>query len=116
MKTRAHQYDPYGVYGKQVARGNMGERAARRELCKRGYSCRYSDTHPHGWADIVASKRGSKKMIQVKRISSRNFKTPEACKHRMKNIPYNIKSIPKGCEVWVYDKSGRRYEFKHNDW
>lgn len=109
--TKAHKRYPMKVYGKQVARGNMGESRARRLLENAGYKVSFSEKHPHGKTDLVAKKGKTVRNIQVKRISSRAFSTPAAARNRMSGKPYNIKRLPKNSELWVFDSKGHLYKF-----
>ena len=110
MKTKAHSQTPQKTYGKQVHRGDIGEEHAARILRKKGYSVSKSSTHPYGTNDLCARKGKQVRHIQVKRISSRKFKTAEAARNRMRGKPYNIKHVKN--ELWVFDKDNSLYIFK----
>lgn len=112
MKTKAHSRTPQATYGKQTARGNIGERRAAKILREKGYSVSLSPQHPRGVADIIARKAGKVRKIQVKRISSRNFSTAAAARNRIAGKPFNLSSLPAGYELWVFDKSNNLYIFK----
>lgn len=111
-RTFAQINTPQKTYGKQPERGKVGERRAARELREKGYSVKYNNTHPQGIVDIIATKNGHTKKIQVKNITSRNLTTKESARKRIAGKPFGIKRIPKGLEVWVYDKSKRKYKFR----
>lgn len=99
------------VYGKQIGRGNAGERRAARTLRRQGYSVSFNRDHPQGLTDLTARRAGRTKRIQVKNITSRNLETREAARHRIAGKPFGLKQIPAGLEVWVYDKSNHLYKF-----
>jgi len=111
--TKAQQNRPKSVYGKQVKRGNMGEIKAASMLSRAGYTVTYSDKHPHGKADLKATKGKITRYIQVKNITSRSLKTEKAARHRIAGEPFGLKRIPAGLEVWVFDKDNRLYKFKN---
>ena len=111
MRTKAHEKTPQKTYGKQTHRGNIGEERAAKILREQGYSVRKSETHPRGFADIIAEKNGKAREIQVKRISSRALLTADAALNRIRGKPFLIKRIPAGKEVWVFDKDNRLYVF-----
>lgn len=111
-QTYAQIHTPLQTYGKQPQRGKAGEQRAARELRAKGYSVKYNNTHPQGIIDLTATKNGHTKKIQVKNITSRNLTTKQTARKRIAGKPFGIKRIPKGIEVWVYDKSKRKYTFK----
>ena len=96
-------------YGRNKQRGNAGEAAAIRTLRKEGYTVCTAPEHPFGWADITATKGKEIRRIQVKNITSRRFLSAAAALQRVRGRPYNIRRIPPGGEVWVFDADGRRY-------
>jgi hypothetical protein len=55
---------------------------------------------------------GEMRNIQVKRISSRRFLTPEAARNRIAGRPFNVKRLVPGGELWVFDQDDRLYVFK----
>ena len=109
--TRAQKHTPQKTYGQQVRRGDIGEARARKLLEKEGWKVSFTPQHPHGKCDLCAKKNGRERNIQVKRISSRAFCTPEAARKRMSGRPFNIKRIPKNTELWVFDRDGHLYKF-----
>lgn len=99
-------------YGRNKGRGDAGETAVMRMLRAEGYIVSTAPEHPHGWADITATKGRETRRIQVKNITSRRFLTAAAALRRIRGRPYNIRRIPPGGEVWVFDADGRRYVFR----
>lgn len=91
-------------YGLNYKRGRSGERRAARELEKQGYSCALSPGSA-GW-DIIASKNGKTRRIQVKTIKSRAITSKKAAKNRIKGKPFNV-NLGSGGEVWLYDRDDR---------
>lgn len=112
MRTKAQIYTPMEVYGKQTHRGNIGENHAAKDLRNQGYHVSHSPSHPHGYDDLIAVKGKTTRRIQVKRISSRSFRTAETARKRMAGKPFNIKKVKPGHELWVYDKQNRLFVFK----
>lgn len=92
-------------YGKNLDRGLRGEERAMRTLRAQGYTVKQAPVRA-GFCDLVATKNGKTKIIQVKTISSRRFLTREAAENRIRGKPFNVR-IPAGGEVWVYDMDGR---------
>lgn len=111
-QTNAQVNRAKAVYGKQIERGNAGERRAADILKKQGYTVKYSASHPRGKTDLTAKKGTRTRHIQVKTITSRNLKTERAARRRIAGQPFKLQRIPKGIEVWVFDKSNRLYQFK----
>lgn len=111
MKTKAAEKTPKKTYGKQTHRGNIGEQRAAAILREQGYSVSHSPNHPHGNADLIATKGTETRHIQVKRISSRALLTEDAARNRIRGKPFLIRRIPKDLEVWVFDKDNRLYTF-----
>lgn len=109
--TKAQKKHAKAVYGKNIKRGDIGERRAAGMLRRDGYSVHLTDTHPRGPGDLKASKPGRTRVIQIKRISSRNLATKQAARNRIAGKPFGLRTIPKGLEVWVFDKSNRLYKF-----
>lgn len=110
-QTKAHRRTPQKTYGQQVHRGNIGEEHCSRILKKQGYTVCKTPTHPHGKGDLIARKGKATRTIQVKRISSRTFRTARAARNRMRGKPYNVKRLPAGMELWVIDKEEHLYKF-----
>jgi len=102
QKTRSGRKN----YGKNRNRGLKGEDRAARALRAQGYAVMRAP--PQGFADLIATKNGKTKPIQVKTISSRRLLTQEAAENRIRGKPFNVR-IPAGGEVWVYDMDGRLY-------
>lgn len=111
-RTKAQEKNPQKTYGQQTHRGNIGEKHAADLLRKEGYSVSISKTHPRGIADIIAVKGNETRKIQVKRISSRNFLTASAARNRLAGKPFNLKRLPTGYELWIFDASNRLYTFR----
>ena len=97
-------------YGLNYERGRTTEAKIARSLQRQGYKATLSPGS-RGY-DVTARKGGDVRKIQVKHISSRSFKTPEAARNRVKIAPYNIKRIAPGTEVWIVDKNGKTRKFK----
>ena len=110
-KTKAHERSPMKTYGKQTHRGDLGERRAAAILRAEGYSVELSPSHPHGIHDLIARKGKTVRKIQVKRITSRTFATPAAARNRISGKPFNLKKIPTGYELWVFDQKGNLFRF-----
>lgn len=98
-------------YGKNRARGDRGESMVKRILEEAGYTVSYSQ-NGRGFSDLIAKKGTEIRQIQVKRITSRRFLSPEAARNRMAGKPFNIKRIGPNRELWVFDKDGRLYKFR----
>lgn len=111
-RTKAQERTPQKTYGGQTHRGDLGEQRAAAILRQEGYSVELSPLHPHGTADIIARKGKTVRKIQVKRITSRTFATPAAARNRMAGKPFNLKKLPPGYELWVFDQKGNLYRFK----
>ena len=112
MRTDAHDYSPQETYGKQISRGNTGEKRAAKIMRDAGYTVTYSEKHPHGPTDLTCKKGKEVRRIQVKRISSRVFRTAKAARNRMRGKPFCIKTIPAGTELWVFDAENNLYKFR----
>lgn len=103
QKTRSGRRN----YGKNRNRGLKGEDRAARALRAQGYIVKRASPQGFaGFADLIATKNGKTKPIQVKTISSRRLLTQEAAENRIRGKPFNVR-IPAGGEVWVYDMDGR---------
>ena len=94
-------------YGRNYDRGRSCEEKIARSLRGAGWSASLSPGS-RGW-DITAKKNGRTRRIQVKCLSSRRINSAEVARTRIAHRPWNIKKIPAGAEVWVYDADGRRY-------
>ena len=109
--TKAQKEKPMAVYGKQTARGNKGEAKAAALLRAEGYRVTKTPTHPHGPADLIATKGKTKRYIQVKAITSRTFATKQAAINRMAGRPFNV-TLPAGYELWIFDQKGNLYKIR----
>lgn len=94
-------------YGRNYDRGRSCEEKIARSLRGSGWSVSLSPGS-RGW-DITAKKNGRTRRIQVKCLSSRRIESKEVARRRVAGLPFNVKRIPAGAEVWVYDADGRRY-------
>lgn len=107
QKTKAGREN----YGKNRLRGSRGELKVKRMLEEEGYTVKVT-ANEGGFADITAKKGNETRKIQVKRISSRRFLTPEAARNRIAGAPFNVKRLAPNGELWVFDRDGRLYVFK----
>ena len=94
-------------YGRNYGRGRACEEAAARSLRGSGWSVSLAPGS-RGW-DITAKKNGRTRRIQIKCLSSRRIESAAVARRRIAHRPWNIKRIPAGAEVWVFDADGRRY-------
>jgi len=111
MKTIAHVKTPKETYSKQTNRNNIGKNRAAWILWQHGYSVSFSPTLPYEKSELIAKRGNKTRFIQVKRISSRVFKTAEAARNRIRGKPFNVGKLPAGYELWVFDAGNNLFKF-----
>lgn len=108
-RTKAHSTrDGKKTYGKNYENGIRAEEKAARSLRASGWDVVVSPGS-RGRDDIIATKGGKTRKIQVKSISSRALMSADVAKRRVQGKPYNAGRLSKDREIWVYDRDGRCY-------
>jgi len=107
MKTQAQQTKAgRRNYGQNYQRGRGAEGRAAAILRRDGWSVNISPGS-RGPAGLIARKGTRVRRIQVKAIGSRDIRTVEAARRRVKGKPFNVS---RGREVWLYS-AGTWYRF-----